>query len=403
MCPSAEAPAAVRLLVLQPTPFCNIACDYCYLAERDARRRMPLEVVEAAVENVRASGMLGPSLGVVWHAGEPLAVPRAFYEAAFAAVEKRIPPSVALSHSIQTNGTLVDDRWAALFAGRGVRVGVSLDGPARVHDAHRRTRDGKPTHERVMRGIDALRRHGVAFHAIAVVTEASLDHADAIADFFIAQGIAEVGFNVDEQEGANLRSSLDAAEDRYRAFMRRIFARSAADPERFRVRELERALEAIACGMPGTASGGKWLPDNPQVLPFAITAVDAAGNFSCFSPELLDQSHPRYGPFAFGNVLRDRMSDVLASARFRRLFADIRSGVRACAASCGHFSLCGGGAPVNKLNEHGTFQRTETAYCRRTVQTPLELALELLEAAAAPGEICARFGARPNSGALVAA
>lgn len=403
MGPSAQAPASVRLLVLQPTPFCNIACDYCYLAARDARRRMPLEVVEAAVDNVRASGMLGPSLGVVWHAGEPLAVPRTFYEAAFAAVEERIPRSVALSHSIQTNGTLIDDRWAALFAGRGVRVGVSLDGPAFVHDAHRRTREGKPTHERVMRGIDALRRNRVGFHVIAVVTEASLDHADAIADFFVAQGIAEVGFNVDEREGANARSSLDGLEDRYRAFMRRIFARSAADPERFRVRELEHALEAIVCGMPRTATDGEWLPDNPQVLPFAITAVDAAGDFSCFSPELIDQRHPRYGRFAVGNVLRDRMSDVLASARFQRLLADIRSGVRACAATCGHFGLCGGGAPVNKLNEHGTFRQTETAYCRRTVKTPLELALELLEAAAAPDELCARFVAARGSGALLAA
>lgn len=175
--------------MLQPTPFCNIACDYCYLAERDTRRRMSLEVVEAAVENVRASGMLGASLGVVWHAGEPFAVPRTFYEAAFATVEKRIPCSVALSHSIQTNGTPIDDRWAALFPRRGLRVGVSLDGPAFVHDAHRRTRDGKPTHERLMRGIDALRRHRVAFYAIAVVTETSLDHADAIADFFNAIGL----------------------------------------------------------------------------------------------------------------------------------------------------------------------------------------------------------------------
>ena len=72
-----------RLLVMQPTPFCNISCDYCYLAHRNDKRRMSQEVVAATAQRLIDDNLLAESLGVVWHAGEPLTMPLEFYEAAF--------------------------------------------------------------------------------------------------------------------------------------------------------------------------------------------------------------------------------------------------------------------------------------------------------------------------------
>jgi len=371
---------AIELLVLQPTPFCNIACDYCYLADRDATQFMSLDVVEATIRNARDSGLLGPELDVVWHAGEPLVASRDFFDAAIERIGAIAGPATEVRHSLQTNGVLIDERWCELFVRHRVRVGVSIDGPAAVHDRHRRTRKGGPTHAKVLRGIDLLGSYGVERDAIAVITEHSLGRADEIVDFFLAIGMVDIGFNVDEQEGVNGTSTLAERDERVDAFFARVFERAAEVPDRLRIRELIDAVDRVARGLPTRSVRGRPLPANPQVIPFATTTVDWSGGFSCFSPELIDQRDPRLGGFVWGNVLRDSMIDALRSERFRCVFEDILAGVEACRSECAHFALCGGGAPVNKLNERGSFRVAETRYCRQTVKGPIALALGALEA-----------------------
>ena len=93
-----------RLLILQPTPFCNIDCDYCYLPQRDSTARMSLDTVRLAAERLRDDGLAGPELTVVWHAGEPLAMPIAFYDDAAAVLNEVLAPACVVMHSIQKIG-----------------------------------------------------------------------------------------------------------------------------------------------------------------------------------------------------------------------------------------------------------------------------------------------------------
>ena len=44
-----------RLIVLQPTPYCNIRCTYCYLGNRDDKRLMSNAVMEAIREKIFAN------------------------------------------------------------------------------------------------------------------------------------------------------------------------------------------------------------------------------------------------------------------------------------------------------------------------------------------------------------
>ena len=111
---------ATRLLILQATPFCNIDCDYCYLPDRNSTARMSLATVRRAAQQLRDDGLLGESLTVVWHAGEPLAMPIAFYEAAIDAIEDEIGAACTVTHAIQSNATLIDDAWCAFFKARGI-------------------------------------------------------------------------------------------------------------------------------------------------------------------------------------------------------------------------------------------------------------------------------------------
>jgi uncharacterized protein len=372
----------VRLLVMQPTPFCNLDCTYCYLPARHDKRRLSIPTVEAAIRNVIDSGLLGPELTVIWHAGEPLVMPPEFYAQAFERIAVVVAGRAQVHHSMQTNGTLIDDAWCELFRAWSVRVGISIDGPARIHDRHRKTRSGRGTHRAVMRGARRMCDADLPFYAIVVVTAESVDEPDAILDFFEQAGIADIGLNLEEQEGINSRASLADADERVARFYRRVCERMTSSHGRLRIREFEQARDALLCGLPVFAFGERRYVENEQVRPFEIVSVDWEGNFSTFSPELLGQRHPRFDGFALGNVHRTRLIDVLGTPRFRELFGEIIAGVERCARECSYYFLCGGGAPVNKLFENGRFDSAETEFCRNGIQRPLDAALEALEALA---------------------
>ena len=402
--PSPPLPLQTRMLVLQPTPFCNLDCDYCYLPQRDLRARMSIDTLQRAVERLLDEGLLGPTLTVVWHAGEPLVLPPAYFERAFEVVARVLGSHCRPQHAIQTNATLLDDAWCDLLRRHGVRVGVSVDGPDWLHDAHRRTRDGRGSHGLVLRGLARLRAHGLACHAIAVVTRATLDDPDGFFDFFAQQGIREVGCNFDEAEGVHLRSSLAGHEAAHAAFLGRLLERSIASGGRVVFRELAGALQRIAGPWPEADGGprpdgdrGACTPANEQTLPLAIVTVAWNGDFGTFSPELLGQRAPAFGDFVLGNVARDGYLEALAGERAQRLWHEVAAGVEACRARCAYFDLCGGGAPANKWYENGSLASTETLYCRSMVQRPVEVVLRRLEqdrAALGSGE-APRDAARP--------
>jgi uncharacterized protein len=368
-----------RLLILQPTPFCNIACDYCYLPHRDSAARMSIATIRRAAERLRDDALVGPELTVVWHAGEPLAVPISFYDEAAAVLNDVLAPHCAVTHSIQTNATLIDERWCELFSRHGMRIGVSVDGPESLHDLHRRTRNGHGTHARVLDGMARLRAHGIPFHAIAVVTPATFAQADAFIDFFEAQGVTELGCNFDEAEGLHERSSLIGHESAHAAFIERLIDRSTAAGSRLRVRELAHAVHLVTHSLPTVRWHTESWPDNAQTLPFALITLAHDGSFTTFSPELLGQPSTEFNDFVLGNVAT---AGFLASARqehFERLWSAIRRGTAECERSCAHYSFCGGGAPANKFYENGNLASGETLYCRTMVKRPFEAVLARLE------------------------
>jgi uncharacterized protein len=380
----------ISLVVIQPTPFCNLDCDYCYLPDRGDRSRLAVDLVATILERVLESPWLGPDFTVLWHAGEPLAVPMAFYDEATAhirAAERRWADRQATTgpdpaelrtprilQNLQTNGILIDQNWCDCLRRNEISVGVSLDGPAFLHDAHRRTRTGLGSHAATMRGIAHLQRNGIPFSVIAVLTNDSLDHADEIFRFLVENGIEEVGFNMEETEGSNRRSSLErsGAEQRYQAFLQRFWELTAASEGALRVREFE-----LTCAL---ARGDTRLDRTDLNHPFVILNVDHRGNFSTFDPELLAVATETYGDFVLGNVRTDSLQSVCGTEKFQRIHQDMRQGIDECRRSCEYFGLCGGGAGSNKYWEHGSFASAETQACRYRIKMVADVVLERLEA-----------------------
>jgi uncharacterized protein len=364
----------ISTVVVQPTPFCNINCSYCYLPQRDTRSVLEQATVLTLFEKIFSSGWVGEDLTIIWHAGEPLVVPIAFYEAAFKTIKSLCPESVRLRHSIQTNGTLISQEWCELFRTWNVGVGVSIDGPRRFNDEHRLSRTGRSTFERAIAGVRTLRREHIPFHIISVLTEQSLDAAEEMLEFYLAEGVEDVCFNVEESEGEHVSGLFASADprDRFRTFLSQ-FWRLARQSERIRfIREIDGMLPRVF--RPGD-------PDlrNVQVEPFGMLNVDCRGNVSSFSPELLGLKNPDYNDFIIGNIHTDSLEEMRHSHAMLAMSRDIAAGVATCRAHCEYFSVCGGGAPINKLAENGSFDSDRTAFCSLTQQVPTDLILEAFE------------------------
>jgi uncharacterized protein len=368
------SPPRIETIVLQPTPFCNIACDYCYLPFRQDRSTMSLGTLRAVFERVFASGWAAPALNVIWHAGEPLVLAPGYYRDAFDLIERMRPRDIALRHAMQTNGMLITPAWCDVFLEYHVGLGVSVDGPCRFHDAHRRTRSGQGTFERTIAGIRLLRARAVPFHVITLLTEQSLDDPDAFIDFYVAEGIDQVCFNVEESEGDHQSGLFGAADPRRRFadFLER-FWRGARRRGGFAfIREIDAMLPRIL--RPEEAA-----ITNEQATPFSMLNVACNGDVSSFSPELLGLRNAQYGNFIIGNVNTDSLETMRTSEPMRRMERDIARGVELCRDTCGYFSVCGGGAPVNKLAENGGFATGRTRFCELTHMVPTDLILDALE------------------------
>ncbi|HEY9645364.1 MAG TPA: cyclophane-forming radical SAM/SPASM peptide maturase GrrM/OscB [Chroococcidiopsis sp.] len=371
----------IQLIVIQPTSFCNLNCDYCYLPDRHLKNTLSLDLIEPIFKTLFSSQFFRQDVTICWHAGEPLAAPMAFYEAAFericAADRQFNTTPFTIKHSIQTNGILINQAWCDVFKRHDIHVGVSLDGPAFLHDAHRKTRAGLGSHASVMRGIACLQKNDIPFSIISVITQDALDYADELFTFFMENGITNVGFNMEETEGVHRSSSLDTADNeaRYRQFMQRFWELTAQTNGAFKLREFEAICSLIYAG--------DRLNHTDMNHPFAIVSIDHSGNFSSFDPELLSVKTDRYGDFVFGNVLHDSFESVCSTQKFQDIYREMAAGIHACRETCEYFGVCGGGAGSNKYWENGTFNSTDTKACHYRIKVVTDIALDALESSLA--------------------
>ncbi len=117
-----------------------------------------------------------PEVTIAWQGGEPMLMGLEFFRRSVELAAEHAPPGVTVQHTIQTNGTKINGDWARFFKANHFLVGISIDGPRELHDAYRRDKGGRPTFDRVMRGLACLHDHGVDWNALTAVHAANGDH-----------------------------------------------------------------------------------------------------------------------------------------------------------------------------------------------------------------------------------
>jgi uncharacterized protein len=364
---------ALRLAVVQPSPFCNIDCRYCYLPERSDTHRMSQKTVSHMAEFLlHDPDRLDRELTILWHGGEPTAVPIDFYEEAFATISRATPNGMRIQNRFSTNATLLDDEWCELIRKWNVSVRVSIDGPKDVHDFNRVERSGRGTFDAVMRGIKALQRNKIPFDVISTVSQKSLEDPEQIWRFYREIDARALFFCVEEVLGIHAQNSLqplDSFEKLKRFFGTFLDLRDQEAPNLY-IRELDELLE----GIPRV----RHHMYHNESIPLTIVSIGWDGGVSTFSPELLVARHIRYGDFIFGNVATHSLDDIWKSYKMHLVYKHIREGIGRCEQSCEYFRICGGGCPAAKLFETGSFRATETLSCRMRVKAVGGLVMERL-------------------------
>ena len=130
----------------------------------------------------------------IWHGGEPLLAGLDFYRNVTEFQSKWKNQDKYISNFIQTNGTLVTEKWAHLFLKYNFFVGVSIDGPKEFHDQTRRYSINKGSYEEVMRGIGLLRKSNVFNGVICCISTVNYRFPREIFDFFVSKGIKKLKF-----------------------------------------------------------------------------------------------------------------------------------------------------------------------------------------------------------------
>ena len=178
---------------------CNLDCKYCYYLDKrelypePGVTRMSGETLGRYIaQHIAASA--GPEVSFSWHGGEPTLMGLDFYREAVAFQRRHKPAGWRIRNGMQTNGALLDDEWGRFFAAEGFHIGLSLDGPAELHDPYRVFKGGQSSHAQALRGYEVLRRHDVSTDVLCVVHSLNVKHPLTVYRFFREIGARYLGF-----------------------------------------------------------------------------------------------------------------------------------------------------------------------------------------------------------------
>ena len=162
-------------------PICNLDCKYCFYLEKEKlfpaneRFAMPDHVLEEYIRQ-HIEGQSAAEISFAWQGGEPTLLGVKFFRKVVA-FQAKYAHGKTIRNALQTNGTLLNDEWGEFLHMHRFLVGLSIDGPRELHDTYRVDKKENPTFERVMAGLEILKKHRVDFNTLTVVSRANSQRA----------------------------------------------------------------------------------------------------------------------------------------------------------------------------------------------------------------------------------
>ena len=189
---------AASILIKPTSANCNMNCSYCFYKclssnrEQYSKGFMSEETLEELVR--QAIAYADGSLTFAFQGGEPTLAGINFYKKALELQKKYNTKHLYIENTIQTNGLLIDDAWAKFLAENHFLVGLSLDGPRKLHDCYRKDTEGNGTFERLMETVNLFVRYRVDYNVVSVITNETAKKASFLYKFWKRNGFPFIQF-----------------------------------------------------------------------------------------------------------------------------------------------------------------------------------------------------------------
>ncbi len=328
---------------------CNLHCDYCFFLKKEnlypgSSFRMSDEVHEAYIRQLLEAHQV-PQVTVAWQGGEPTLMGLDFFRRTVELQKKYQKPGTRIENTFQTNAVLINDEWCQFFHENNFLIGLSLDGPQKLHDLYRKDRGGQGTFERVLRAARLLQKHKVEFNILCTVNSKNAAHPLEVYRFFrdelgahyiqfipIVERDNETGY----QEGSKV-TDRSVKPEQFGRFLIAIFDEWVRKD----------VGNTFVLNFDGALAG--WLGMAGTVCIFGPTcglgmALEHNGDlYSC--DHFVEPNH------YLGNILKTPMIDLVASEKQRRFGQGKKDSLPRYCRDCEFLSICNGECPKNRFLE----------------------------------------------------
>lgn len=333
----------ISVMIKPSSSICNLRCRYCFYSSLSMEREeyskgfMNLETAENIVKSAVAYTK-GTEIIFTFQGGEPMLSGLDFYKSFTELVKKYNKYNSRVTYCLQTNGTLVNEEWCNFFKENNFLLGVSLDGNEN-QNSYRVYPDGTSSFNDVLNGIELLKKYGVQFNVLSVVTKQLAASVRENYRFMKKNNIYNFQYiNCLKPFSEDFDDALYMNNDDYSAFLEKAFRLYYNDNmtgKRVSVRSFDNYLlllrggNAEQCGMNGFCSTQFVVEGNGTVYPCDFYCTDE---------------------WELGNI-NSKSFSVMQKSKKAKDFINESFAVDEKCKKCSYFALCrGGGCKRSRLD-----------------------------------------------------
>lgn len=325
-------------------PVCNLDCEYCYYLKKTELypEKSDFQMSEGTLEEYikqYIEAQAGPVVNFGWQGGEPTLRGLDFFKKAVELQKKYAPDSWKIENSIQTNAVLIDDQWAEFLKENNFLVGVSLDGPAELHNRYRKDKESKGTHQKVMAGIEKLKEYEVVYNILAVVNDLNTKNPKEVYQFFKEIGTDFIQFIpiVEQDQDGNIISRSVGSKE-YGKFLIGVFNEWIDDLGDIYVQIFEEALSA-------------WASFGANLCVFSEEC--GKGPVMEYNGDLYACDHFVESEFKLGNINDKSILEMMNSEQQKQFGKAKKKKLNKKCLECEYLFFCNGGCPKNRIVDTG--------------------------------------------------
>lgn len=345
--PTHVAPPAFHIMTKPRGAICNLDCKYCYFLKKESLYpASSFKMDEVTLERFTQQyidAQRVPEVTFAWQGGEPTLMGLEFFERAVKFQKKYKKPGMQIQNSLQTNGTTLDDEWGRFFLEHNFLIGLSLDGPQKLHDAYRVDKGGQPSFEKVIAGLEILKENQVEYNILITVHAANVDHPlevyrylrdEAGTQFMQFIPIVERKNQTGHQEGYKV-TKRSVTGKKYGRFLITVFDEWVRND----VGQVFVQIFDVALGI--------WYGQPASLCIFAETCGTALALEH--NGDLYSCDHYVEPEYFLGNILEQDMLHLVAGEKQIRFGNDKRDTLPRYCQECEVRFICNGGCPKNRI------------------------------------------------------